>query len=121
MRGGGKGMVLEWRGLECFVCFGQGPSVLQGQGLQSQGLAQLPPSLHGDWENGAAGDGGRGVGMPSTWGCGGMWELLPLAPCPPCPGLCPGCRGARPVLEYKALFRPSWEPHACGSPRCPCP
>lgn len=51
MRGGGKGMVLEWRGLECFVCFGQGPSVLQGQGLQ--GLAQLPPSLHGDWENGA--------------------------------------------------------------------
>lgn len=91
MRGGGKGMVLEWRGLECFVCFGQGPSVLQGQGLQS--LAQLPPSLHGDWENGAAGDGGRGVGMPSTWGCGGMWELLPWLRVHPARGCVLGAEG----------------------------
>lgn len=51
MRGGGRGMVLVWRGLEHFVCFGQEPSVLQGQVLQSQGSAQLPLSLHGDWEN----------------------------------------------------------------------
>lgn len=164
MRGGGKGMVLEWRGLECFVCFGQGPSVLQGQGLPSHGSAQLPPSLHGDWENRApamggsalsplgrlqegalgalglwmsfwrfwmswgifpciwgwsrcwcagarvapcpvgvvpspldgepAGDGGQGVGMPSTWGCGSCSPWLRVHPSRGCvlgakgPGWC---------------------------------
>lgn len=58
--------------------------------------------------------------LSSLWSSVGTPALLPLAPCPPCPGLCRGCQGARPVLEYKALFHPSWQPHACGSPCCHC-
>lgn len=52
--------------------------------------------------------------------CLELWQRP--SPAPPGSGstlsvLCPGCKGARPVLGYKALFCRPWAPHACGSPR----
>lgn len=63
-----------------FFCFGQEPSVLQGQMLQSQGLAQLPLCLHGDWEHGALQPchGGISLVTPLEAAGGSFWCSLAL-------------------------------------------